>query len=159
MSSGLLSRARFISWSSRPFSCSDTRHTSRQQPTDWKQRKTKERMTEQRCWKHFWINESGTYCIYNGTQHFCQWMSWSIYVLIHTYVCWVFTDIKWMIRMGRKLHRGVLYLTESYGIVVGLGSCVEVDGLFDIIMALIVSGQVVWRRPVSCVVGYFRCLV
>lgn len=45
--------------------------------------------------------------------------------------------------MGRKIYGGMLYLTKSYGIVVGLGSCVEVDSLFDIIMALIVSGQVV----------------
>lgn len=42
-----------------------------------------------------------------------------------------------------ELHSRVLYLTESYGIVVGLGSCVEVDSLFYIIMTLIVSGQVV----------------
>lgn len=46
-------------------------------------------------------------------------------------------------RVGKKVYSGALYLTKTYGIVVGLGSCVEVDGLFDIIMALIVSGQVV----------------
>lgn len=45
--------------------------------------------------------------------------------------------------MVRKVHNGVLYLTKPNGIVVGLGSCVEVDGLFDVIMALVVSGQVV----------------
>lgn len=54
---------------------------------------------------------------------------------------------------------GELYLTKSYGIVVGLGSCVEVDGLFDIIMTLIVPGQVVRCCSVTGVVGYFRRLV
>lgn len=45
--------------------------------------------------------------------------------------------------MSRKVHSGGPYLTKAYSIVVGLGSCVEVDGLFDVIMALVVSGQVV----------------
>lgn len=58
-----------------------------------------------------------------------------------------------------EVQGGELYLTKSYGIVVGLGSCVEVHSLFDIIMTLIVSGQVVRRCSVTCVVGYFRCLM
>lgn len=63
------------------------------------------------------------------------------------------------LRMGINVHSGALYLTKPYGIVVGLGSRVEVDGLFDIVMALVVSGQVVWRCPVTRVIGYLRCLV
>jgi len=51
-----------------------------------------------------------------------------------------------------------LYLTEPDGVVVGLGSRVEVDGLLDVIVALVVSSQVVRRRPVPRVVGYLRCL-
>lgn len=61
--------------------------------------------------------------------------------------------------MWRNLHSGELYLTKSDGVVVGLGSCVEVDGLFDVFMALVVSGQVIGRCPVPCVIGYLRCLV
>lgn len=47
------------------------------------------------------------------------------------------------LRIRRKKHKCVLYLTKPNGIVVGLGSGVKVDGLFDVIMALVVSGQVV----------------
>lgn len=47
------------------------------------------------------------------------------------------------LRMVRKVQNGALYLTKPNSIVVGLGSCVEVDSLFDVIMALVVSGQVV----------------
>lgn len=42
-----------------------------------------------------------------------------------------------------KKHSGALYLTKPNGIVVGLSSGVKVDGLLDVIMALVVSGQVV----------------
>lgn len=50
------------------------------------------------------------------------------------------------------------HLTKPNGIVVSLSSSVEVDSLFDVIMALIVPGQMVGSCPVPCVIGYFRCL-
>ena len=46
-----------------------------------------------------------------------------------------------------------VYLAEPYGVVVGLRSCVEVHGLFDLLVTLVLPGQVVRSRPVPCVVG------
>ena len=46
------------------------------------------------------------------------------------------------------------YLAQADGVVVGLGSCVEVDGLFDLILTLILTSQVVRRRPVPRLIGY-----
>lgn len=52
----------------------------------------------------------------------------------------------------------MLYLAEANGVVVGLRPCVEVHGLLDVIVALVVPGQVVGRRPVTSVVGDLRRL-
>lgn len=97
MSSGLLSRARFISWSSRSFSC------------------------------------TGTF-LSHGVNAFSLRSLMMIFFFSYS------------------------HLTKPNGIVVSLSSSVEVDSLFDVIMALIVPGQMVGSCPVPCVIGYFRCL-
>lgn len=50
------------------------------------------------------------------------------------------------------------YLAEPNGVVVGLRPRVEVHGLLDVVVALVVPGQVVGRRPVTSVVGDLRRL-
>lgn len=50
------------------------------------------------------------------------------------------------------------YLTQANGIVKCLGPGVEVHSLLDFILALILAGQVVWSRPISCFICYFSSL-
>lgn len=52
----------------------------------------------------------------------------------------------------------VLHLTKSDGVVVGLGADVEVHRLFDLVMTLVVSGQVVRRCSVTRRVGDLKRL-
>lgn len=51
-----------------------------------------------------------------------------------------------------------LYLAQADGVVEGLGAAVEVHGLFDVLLTLVLPGQVIGGCPVPRFICYFSSL-
>ena len=51
-----------------------------------------------------------------------------------------------------KMERKSIYLAQAYSAAISLGSLKEVYGLFDLILILVLSGQIIAGSFVSCLI-------